>query len=110
VPVAVDFLFYVYYVFICHIVNKDYRYSCKNYFFCKMTSHLFSFNVCESVHHGTNFRSTFEVGAVANLRNIKNAISVAHAVMKYTKHTLLVGSLGNCSYFIGFLRSLRVAC
>jgi len=38
---------------------------------------------------------TYDVGAVANLRNIKNAIGVAHAVMKYTKHTLLVGSLGN---------------
>lgn len=36
-----------------------------------------------------------KVGSVANLRMIKNAIGVAHAVMKYTKHTLLVGSLGS---------------
>jgi len=41
-------------------------------------------------------RCTYDVGAVANLHNIKNAIGVAHAVMKHTKHTLLVGSLGNC--------------
>jgi N4-(beta-N-acetylglucosaminyl)-L-asparaginase len=32
-------------------------------------------------------------GAVAGLRRIKNAISVARAVMNYTKHTLLVGDL-----------------
>lgn len=31
--------------------------------------------------------STYDVGAVANLRNIKNAIGVAHAVMKHTQHT-----------------------
>lgn len=35
-----------------------------------------------------------KVGSVANLRSVKNAIGVAHAVMKYTEHTLLVGSLG----------------
>jgi Asparaginase len=40
------------------------------------------------------YRATFDVGAVANLRNVKNAIGVAHAVMKYTTHTMLVGSLG----------------
>nr|XP_020463178.1 N(4)-(beta-N-acetylglucosaminyl)-L-asparaginase [Monopterus albus] len=34
---------------------------------------------------------TMEVGAVANLRRIKNAIGVAKAVMTYTDHTLLVG-------------------
>jgi len=32
---------------------------------------------------------------VANLRSIKNAIGVAHAVLKHTEHTFLVGSLGN---------------
>jgi len=40
-------------------------------------------------------RLTHDVGSVANLRGIKNAIAVAHAVMKHTEHTLLVGSLGN---------------
>ncbi|XP_063044668.1 N(4)-(beta-N-acetylglucosaminyl)-L-asparaginase [Engraulis encrasicolus] len=34
---------------------------------------------------------TMEVGAVADLRRIKNAISVARAVMEHTTHTLLVG-------------------
>lgn len=32
-----------------------------------------------------------EVGAVGNLRRIKDAIGVARAVMERTKHTLLVG-------------------
>ncbi|XP_055015136.1 N(4)-(beta-N-acetylglucosaminyl)-L-asparaginase isoform X2 [Boleophthalmus pectinirostris] len=36
-------------------------------------------------------RDTMEVGAVANLRRIKNAIGVARAVMERTTHTLLVG-------------------
>ncbi|XP_043918461.1 N(4)-(beta-N-acetylglucosaminyl)-L-asparaginase [Protopterus annectens] len=34
---------------------------------------------------------TMEVGAVADLRRIKNAIGVARAVMEHTMHTLLVG-------------------
>ncbi|XP_073343801.1 N(4)-(beta-N-acetylglucosaminyl)-L-asparaginase isoform X1 [Pagrus major] len=34
---------------------------------------------------------TLEVGAVAGLRRIKNAIGVARAVMEHTDHTLLVG-------------------
>nr|XP_057916439.1 N(4)-(beta-N-acetylglucosaminyl)-L-asparaginase [Doryrhamphus excisus] len=34
---------------------------------------------------------TMEVGAVANLKRIKNAIGVARAVMEHTEHTLLVG-------------------
>lgn len=36
---------------------------------------------------------THQAGAVAGLRRIKNAISVARAVMNYTKHTILVGDL-----------------
>ncbi|KRX25818.1 putative N(4)-(Beta-N-acetylglucosaminyl)-L-asparaginase, partial [Trichinella nelsoni] len=36
-------------------------------------------------------RPTGDVGAVASLKRIKEAIRVAAAVMKYTKHTLLVG-------------------
>ncbi|KAG2465835.1 ASPG asparaginase, partial [Polypterus senegalus] len=34
---------------------------------------------------------TMEVGSVADLRRIKNAIGVARAVMEYSRHTLLVG-------------------
>ncbi|XP_072519334.1 N(4)-(beta-N-acetylglucosaminyl)-L-asparaginase [Salminus brasiliensis] len=34
---------------------------------------------------------TMEVGAVANLRRVKNAVGVARAVMDYTDHTFLVG-------------------
>ncbi|KAM9236952.1 N(4)-(beta-N-acetylglucosaminyl)-L-asparaginase isoform 2-T2 [Leptosomus discolor] len=35
--------------------------------------------------------NSMEVGAVADLRHIKNAIGVARKVIEYTKHTLLVG-------------------
>ncbi|KAM6132544.1 N(4)-(beta-N-acetylglucosaminyl)-L-asparaginase isoform 2-T2 [Pterocles gutturalis] len=35
--------------------------------------------------------NTMEVGAVADLRHVKNAIGVARKVIEYTKHTLLVG-------------------
>ncbi|XP_005093163.1 N(4)-(Beta-N-acetylglucosaminyl)-L-asparaginase [Aplysia californica] len=35
--------------------------------------------------------ATMEVGSVGDLRRIKNAIGVAHAVMMYSKHTLIVG-------------------
>ncbi|XP_017273018.1 N(4)-(beta-N-acetylglucosaminyl)-L-asparaginase [Kryptolebias marmoratus] len=35
--------------------------------------------------------NTMEVGAVADLRRIKNAIGVARAVMEHTEHTMLVG-------------------
>lgn len=38
-----------------------------------------------------------EVGAVANLRRIKNAIGVARAVMEFTEHTMLVGESGRLS-------------
>lgn len=34
---------------------------------------------------------THDAGAVASLKRVKNAIGVARAVMKYTKHTMLVG-------------------
>ena len=40
------------------------------------------------------FRVTHDVGSVAALRRVKDAIAVAHAVMKYTTHTLLVGDQG----------------
>ncbi|XP_071787684.1 N(4)-(Beta-N-acetylglucosaminyl)-L-asparaginase-like [Asterias amurensis] len=36
---------------------------------------------------------THDVGSVGCLRRVKSAISVARAVMNYTKHTLLVGEL-----------------
>uniref|UniRef100_A0A2C9JTX2 N(4)-(beta-N-acetylglucosaminyl)-L-asparaginase n=1 Tax=Biomphalaria glabrata TaxID=6526 RepID=A0A2C9JTX2_BIOGL len=35
--------------------------------------------------------STYAVGAVADLRRVKNAIGVAQAILHYTDHTLLVG-------------------
>ena len=38
---------------------------------------------------------THDVGAVAGLRFVKDAAAVARAVLKYTKHTLLAGELGN---------------
>lgn len=37
---------------------------------------------------------THNVGAVAALRRVKNAASVAWAVMNHTRHTLLVGEKG----------------
>lgn len=37
------------------------------------------------------FRPTHDVGAVSDLRRIKQAIAVARAVMTYTKHTMLAG-------------------
>lgn len=36
-----------------------------------------------------------QVGAVADLRRIKNAIGVARKVIEHTKHTFLVGESGN---------------
>ena len=38
--------------------------------------------------------TTMEMGAVGGLRHVRAAISVARSVMKYTKHTLLVGEEG----------------
>lgn len=43
-------------------------------------------------------RDTMEVGAVADLRRIKNAIGVARAVMERTDHTMLVGESGMCGW------------
>ena len=40
-------------------------------------------------------RVTHDVGAVGCLKNIKNAIGVARAVMDHTSLTLLVGEDGN---------------
>ena len=40
-------------------------------------------------------RITHDVGAVGCLKNIKNAIGVARAVMEHTSHTLLVGDDGS---------------
>ena len=39
-------------------------------------------------------RATRDMGAVMGLRGVKNAVGVAEAVMKYTQHSILVGSLG----------------
>ncbi|EMP28950.1 N(4)-(beta-N-acetylglucosaminyl)-L-asparaginase [Chelonia mydas] len=47
--------------------------------------------------------NTMEVGAVADLRRIKNAIGVARKVIQHTKHTLLVGESGAaCNKVPGF--------
>ncbi len=35
-----------------------------------------------------------EVGAVADLRRVKNAVGVARAVMEHTEHTFIVGESG----------------
>jgi isoaspartyl peptidase/L-asparaginase-like protein (Ntn-hydrolase superfamily) len=43
---------------------------------------------------------TYEVGAVGDLRRVKDAIGVARAVMDYTDHTLLVGESGYCPFSI----------
>jgi N4-(beta-N-acetylglucosaminyl)-L-asparaginase len=37
-----------------------------------------------------------DVGSVASLRRIKDAIKVARAVLEHSKHTFLVGELGKC--------------
>ncbi|XP_073433962.1 N(4)-(beta-N-acetylglucosaminyl)-L-asparaginase isoform X2 [Dendrobates tinctorius] len=50
-------------------------------------------------------RNTIEVGAVANLRRIKNAIGVARAVMEHTKHTFLVGESASL-----FAQSMGFVC
>lgn len=48
--------------------------------------------------------TTMNVGAVGDLRHIKNAISVARRVMDYTSHTLLVGeSASKFAESMGFL-------
>lgn len=43
--------------------------------------------------------NTMKVGAVADLRRIKNAIGVARKVIQHTRHTLLVGESGNFQSF-----------
>jgi isoaspartyl peptidase/L-asparaginase-like protein (Ntn-hydrolase superfamily) len=39
------------------------------------------------------YRMTMNMGAVAGLRRVKNAISVARCVLEHTQHSLLVGDL-----------------
>lgn len=55
---------------------------------------------------------TMEVGAVADLRRIKNAIGVARAVMEHTDHTLLVGESGLCGIFPTkyYIKMLKSSC
>lgn len=56
-------------------------------------SALFLFAICPM------FRDTMEVGAVGDLRRVKNAVGVARAVMEYTEHTFIVGESGrNCTF------------
>ena len=54
--------------------------------------------VCTIVSH----RVTHDVGAVGCLKNIKNAIGVARAVMEHTSHTLLVGDDGGYVYDVNY--------
>lgn len=42
---------------------------------------------------------TMEVGAVGDLRRVKNAVGVARAVMEHTRHSLLVGESGNATSY-----------
>jgi len=50
--------------------------------------------------------ATYDVGSVGCLRNIKNAISVARAIMDYSDHSLLVGDQAtNFAVEMGFERS-----
>jgi len=42
----------------------------------------------------TTFRVTHASSAVGCIKRIKNAIGVARAIMKYTKHSLMVGDDG----------------
>ena len=44
------------------------------------------------------YSTTYDVGSVAGMRHVKPAISVANAVLKYTKHTLLTGVSGNTRF------------
>lgn len=54
------------------------------------------------------FRDTIEVGAVADLRRVKNAVGVARAVMEHTEHTFIVGESGKNCIFSG--HSSRSGC
>ena len=45
------------------------------------------------------------MGAVGCLKNIKNAIGVARAVMEHTSHTLLVGDDGGYVYDVNYSRN-----
>ena len=58
--------------------------------FCDVYTVCFAFigHVCELL------RSSRAVGAVADLRRVKNAIAVAQCVLNFTKHTLLTGESG----------------
>ena len=41
-----------------------------------------------------SFSGTHEAGSVGGLRKVKDAIGVAHAVMDYADHTMVVGESG----------------
>lgn len=63
----------------------------RNKLLCEMLTVLFPPN-------RLMFRDTMEVGAVGNLRRVKNAVGVARAVMEYTEHTFLVGESGTSTH------------
>lgn len=61
----------------------------------------------EFLNSGISYhRPNHQVGSVAGLFRVKNAIGVAHAVLKYTTHTLLVGEAGLYFqyYLLNYLR------
>lgn len=54
--------------------------------------------------------TTMNVGAVGDLRRVKNAIGVARKVLEHTTHTLLAGEAGVlqlCSIMLSFGSSLH---
>jgi len=54
-------------------------------------STIFAFSKQLFYDNGFVDRPTHDVGAVGDLRRVKQAISVARAVMTHTTHTMLVG-------------------
>ena len=55
--------------------------------FWKLTCFISSYS-CDDYNY---FSNNLRVGAVGNVKKVKNAISLARAVMKYTTSTLLTG-------------------
>lgn len=51
-------------------------------------------------------RVTHDVGAVAALRRVKSAISVARKVLEHTEHSLLVGDQGTTCFLFKACLSL----
>ena len=64
---------------------------------CVFCPYVF-FLIGRLIFENSFFRRNHQAGSVAGLFRVKNAIGVAHAVLKYSTHTLLVGEAGiSCS-------------